>query len=268
MNVDFFDCNTMIGRRIHRNRLEFKLPGDLIKEMDHLGISEALVYHALAKEYSVTVGNERLMEEIASYERLHPCWVILPSHTGEIEKPKALIKALLDRSVRAVRMFPSPPTPPPEFTLQLHRYPMIETVCGELLEALQEYRIPLFLEAQTFLAFPLVSWETIEWILKSYPKLPLVIGGIRQRDNRAIYALMHRFENLHMDISLYGVHQGIEDFTERFGSERLIFGTGLPVFAGSGCIAQLLYAEIDEAEKQLIAGGNLKRILGGIKDGE
>ncbi|HUV07207.1 MAG TPA: hypothetical protein VMX75_05725 [Spirochaetia bacterium] len=268
MQIEFFDCNTMIGRRILRSHLEFKSADDLIREMDHLAISDALVYHAHAKEYSPAIGNDRLMEEIATHDRLHPCWVIMPSHTGEMERPDELIRKILDRSVRAVRMFPSPPTPPHDFTMQLHRYALIESVCGELLQVLQKHRIPLFLETQTFLAFPLVSWESIEWILKTYTGLPLVIGGIRQRDNRTLYALMERFKSLHLDISLYGVHRGLEDFTQRFGAKRLVFGTGLPVFAGSGAITQLLYAEIEESEKQQIAGGNLQRLLGGIRNGD
>jgi len=267
VKIELFDCNAMIGRRILRSRLEFTSAAELVAEMDHLGISDALVHHSLAKEYSPSIGNERLMEEIAPHDRLHPCWVVLPSHTGEMEEPRALVGKMRDRSVRAVSKFPSPPVPPPAFTLQLHRYAMIETVCGDLLQALQDNRIPLFLETQNFLAFPLVSWETVEWILKSWPDLPLVIGGIRQRDNRTLYPLMERFESLHLDITLYGVHRGLEDFTERFGAERLVFGTGLPEFAGSGCAAQLKYAEIADADKQLIAGGNLKRILGGVKHG-
>ena len=266
MSIEFFDCNTMIGRRIQRNPLEFKTVEDLIREMDHLAIARALVYHSQAKEYSPSIGNEQLLREIATHPRLHPCWVVMPGYTDEMEKPERLVPAMIGKSVRAVRMFPSPPSPPPEFTLQLHRYALIETVCGELLETLEAYAVPLFLEAQTFLAFPLVSWESIEWILRSYPKLPLVVGGIRQRDNRTIYPLLDRFERLHLDISIYAVHRGLEDLVKRFGAERMIFGSGLPVFAGSGTVVQLMYAEIEDSHKQLIAGGNLERLLRGVKD--
>lgn len=268
MRIEFFDCNAMIGRRIQRNPPEFKTAEDLVREMDHLGIERALVYHSQAKEYSPAIGNEQLLRETAAHPRLHPCWVVMPGHTGEMDRPQRLVPDMIGRSVRAVRMYPSPPTPPPEFTLQLHRYALIETVCGELLEALEAHAVPLFLEAQTFLAFPLVSWQSIEWILRTYPRLPLVVGGLRQRDNRTLYALLERFESLHLDLSIYAVHRGLEDLVQRFGPRRFVFGTGLPVFAGSGTVAQLMYAEIEDAHKQSIAGGNLERLLGGVKDGK
>ena len=268
MAFQFFDCNTMIGRRISRTPFEFKDVDKLVSELDYLGISEALVYHSLAKEYSPADGNMRLMEEIAGYDRLHPCWVIMPHHTDEMENPVLLMRIMSDRGVKAVRMFPSPPVPLPEFTLQLHRYSLIETVCGELLEILQRYRIPLFMEVQTFFAAPLVSWDRIEWLLDRYPDLPLVIGGLRQRDNRTLYALMDRFANLYLDITLYATHRGIEDIVRRFGAERMLFGSGLPVYAGGGSVIQLLYSEIEEHQKQMIAGGNLRTLLEGVNRGE
>jgi hypothetical protein len=267
MALQFFDCNTMIGRRMLRTPFEFKDVDSLVSELDHLGISEALVYHSLAKEYFPPEGNKRLMKTIADHERLHPCWVIMPHHTDEMENPALLMAMLIDSGVQAVRMFPSPPVPLPEFAFQLHRYALIETVCGELLEGLQRHRMPLFIEAQTFFAAPLVSWERIEWILGRYPELPLVIGGLRQRDNRTLYALMDRFTNLYLDITLYAVHRGIEDVVRRFGANRMLFGSGLPVYAGGGPVMQLLYSDIEEHQKQMIAGDNLRSLLKGAGSG-
>jgi hypothetical protein len=267
MNIDLFDCNAMIGRRILRNEKEFKTANDLIKEMDYLGISQALVYHSLAKEYSPSIGNKHLLEELVFSDRLHPCWVIMPHHTGEMEKPESLISSMIEQSVRAVRMFPAPPIPPAEFSLQLHRYALIGSVCGELFTALENHQIPLFLEIQTFSAFPLVSWQEIEWILRNFKSLILVIGGLRQRDNRTLYALLERFQNLYLDISIYAAHRGIEDIVKQFGASRMLFGTGLPVFSGSGSIIQLIYSEIEDTDMQMIAGSNLVRLLGGGENG-
>ena len=113
-----------------------------------------------------------------------------------------------------------------------------------------------------------MTWQEIEWILKSYPGLALVIGGLRQRDNRTLYSLLERFENLYLDVSIYATHQGIENVVRRFGASRMIFGTGLPVFAGSGSIGQLMYSEIEESEKQMISSKNLIRLLGGAGNGK
>ena len=111
----------------------------------------------------------------------------------------------------------------------------------------------------------LVGWESVQWVLSQYPGLPLILSGVRHRDNRTLYALLDRFENLLIDISLYTVHRGIEDVISRFGPQRMIFGTGLPMYGGGGSLAQLTYAEIDESHKQQIAADNLSRLLQGVK---
>ena len=233
--------------------------------MSSAGIEEALVFHSMARDANPPLGNKLLHEEIDNIPGLYPVWVILPHHTDEMEKPVNLIRIIIDSGVKAVRMFPGPPVPLPEFTSQLHRYSLIETVCGELLGILQQHRIPLFLEAQTFNAAPLIGWDRIEWILHSYPDLPLIIGGLRQRDNRTLYALMDRFACLYLDITLFATHRGIEDMVRRFGAERMLFGSGLPVYAGGGSVIQLRYAEIEESQKQMIAGNNLRALLEGVK---
>jgi hypothetical protein len=265
MPLRFFDCNVSIGRKTVPHPWEFSTVDHLVAELDYLGIADALVYHSLAKEYSPTVGNHRLMGEIARHRCLHPCWVLMPSHTGEIEKTQDLLSQMIAQHVRAARIFPSPPVPLPEFTQQLHRYPLIPTVCGELFEALEDSRVPLFLEVMNFSSVMLVSWESVIWILSQYPKLPLVLSGVRHRDNRAVYALLDRFENLYFDISLYTVHRGIEDVATRFGADRMLFGTGLPVYGGGGSLTQLTYAEIEEAHKQWIAADNLLKLFQGVR---
>ena len=104
-------------------------------------------------------------------------------------------------------------------------------------------------------------------LLTDFYELTMIGGYFRNGRHEMEVVFEYYFRNLPGECG-FGLFAGLEDFTQRFGAERLIFGTGLPEFAGSGCVAQLLYAEIDDAQKQLIAGGNLKRIMGGIKDGK
>ncbi len=265
MSLRFFDGNASFGRKSVPHPWESSTVDHLMREWDHLGISEGLVYHSLAKEYSPAVGNARLMAEISGNGRLHPCWVLMPGHTGEIEKPSVLIPEMIARGVRAARIFPSPPVPLPEFTQQLHRYPLLPAVCDELFGTLEQYRVPLFLEVMNFSSVLLVSWESIHWILSQYSELPLVLCGVRHRDNRTLYALLEHFKNLSIDISLYTVHRGIEDVVSRFGAGRMLFGTGLPAYGGGGALAQLAYAEIEESQKQSVAADNLSRLLQGVR---
>ena len=73
-----FDASAYVGDWA-TERLAFSTPGELLAEMDRFGIGRALVCHTLAWQNSPSLGNARLMREIASHPRLEPCWVVVPS---------------------------------------------------------------------------------------------------------------------------------------------------------------------------------------------
>ncbi len=80
----FFDCNCMIGVRAKRHAREIHELDEFRREFEHCDILAAVVYHAVAKEYSCDYGNRRLMREIGDDPCLVPQWVLLPHHTGEM----------------------------------------------------------------------------------------------------------------------------------------------------------------------------------------
>lgn len=50
-------------------------------------------------------------------------------------------------------------------------------------------------------------------------------------------------------------------FVRSFGAERLLFGSFVPVNDPCAAIGMILDADISEAEKRLVAGENLSRII-------
>ncbi|RLI02005.1 hypothetical protein DRO38_04435, partial [Candidatus Bathyarchaeota archaeon] len=58
---------------------------------------------------------------------------------------------------------------------------------------------------------------------------------------------------------------GIRDFCDKYGAERLLFGTGFPKWNPGGPILMLAQADITRKEREMIASGNLQRILGRVK---
>ncbi len=54
---------------------------------------------------------------------------------------------------------------------------------------------------------------------------------------------------------------GMEATVKRFGSERIVFGTGFPVQYQKASILQLAQADISDRDKENIASKNLERIL-------
>ena len=248
--INFFDCNVILGRLTIPHGEVFETAESLRAELDRLRIQEAIVHHTIEAENSPVVGNRLLLEAIDAVEGLQPQWVVMPHHTEEMPRPKELIEDLKKNNVRTVRVFPGP---------DKYRFRLKEIESGELLGALNDVRMPLFVD------HPLVDWSTIEWLLKNYPAMPLVITTISYRVTRNIYPLMKHYNSLYIETSRFLSHRGIEDFVERFGPIKLLFSTKMPYNAGGGPVSQLTYAEISDEDMALIAGGNLRKLLGDIR---
>ncbi|MBR5479678.1 MAG: amidohydrolase family protein [Clostridia bacterium] len=250
--LSFFDCNAYFGPRKLCMPGSFSTKEELFANMDLYGIDRALVTHAFARELDPVEGNARLMDEIKNDETLSPMWVALPHHTGEFAKPDMLIRMMKKQNVRAVTLLASP---------AYYFFSLQEWNCGELYSALEDARIPLFL------GYPQLdpNLDGLYTILKNHPKLPLVLTNANYRIARNLYPLLSRFDNLYVETFGFKAQDGIEDICQKFGAERLIFGSGMPDSSGGGAVAMITYADISFEEKQMIASGNLEKLLGGVK---
>ncbi|MCD6336137.1 MAG: amidohydrolase family protein, partial [Candidatus Latescibacteria bacterium] len=240
----FFDCHCMIGRRTEHEPGEIWRVDQLLTDMAYFGIARTLVFHALAKEYAPSVGNERLLEEIEGRESLYGCWVALPPHTGEMEKPEAFVQAMIRAGVGAVRVFP-----------KLHAFSLDEWCCGPLWKELEARRVPVLIDKDQ------VEWSEVWKLCKAHPNLPVILTGVGYREDRNIYPLFEACDQLYVEISWYGVHLGIEAICRRFGAGRLLFGTRMPFFTPGTALTAVRYAQISSEEKRRIAGETLRRLL-------
>ena len=242
----FFDCNCSVGRVPYPLIMDIPDAKGLRCEMDTAGIEEALVYHTMARDSSPPLGNKILQEAIAHAQGLHPAWVVLPHHTGEMPHPRKLLKDMEENGVRAVRMYP---------TRDYHSFSMSEWCVGELLSALEEAHVPLMLDIE------IVWWETMQTILEKHPCLPVIATNIGYRHNRYTYPLFERYENLYVETSRYFGAGTIEEVVNKFGARPILFGTNMPQLTGTAAVSLLTYADIPFEEKEAIAGGNLRSLL-------
>jgi predicted TIM-barrel fold metal-dependent hydrolase len=254
-DLRLFDGNCQLGVS------EFTVSGapasvaELTTEMDNRGIAESLIYHSLASNYSPRVGNPLLVTEISADPRLHGCWVVLPHHTGELESAKFLVGAALEAGIRAMRMFPA-----------RHRFLLSDWSVNELLEELNEHRMPLFLDYdRTHWAQKVVDYDSVFRICNAFPELPLVLVREAIGSSRYLYPLLEKFDNLHLEISYYQSPCGLEDVSKRFGVNHLLFGSGLPTYEAGPVIAMLLCSEISSEERRMIAGDNLRGLLRAVR---
>ncbi len=260
--MKLFDCNASFGIDMvnhecvnHENfivleKVEIaKTAEELIAEMDYSGIERALVWHRAQYEQDATVGNQKLIEGIRGYEdRLIPSWTILPDITDRQYAPEIFFEAMKANGVKALRAFP-----------EQDRYFLCEVTMGEQLSLLSELKIPLFLS-------PMNGFEPIYKVMEEFPELTVVLCNIGWWPSaRLIWPLLRRYPNFYFETGDFSQLHGFEEVCERFGSERMLYGSNFPTNAQAGSIYTLMTAKISEAERENIAYKNLERLLSEVR---
>lgn len=233
---DLFDVNVRVGPAGVLRELGLETQA-LLEEMDRYFIRSAVASHWTAEEYDALEGNRAL--EAALDPRLVPAW---SAHPGS-----ECMDQLLTYRPKAVRLFPKPGDP--------SAFPVTTWAAGELFEYLQAYSVV------TLIAREFIDWEALVRLLENFPRLVLVLLDIGYRADHFVWPLLRRFPSLHFDSATYLAYRQLEYFVERFGAERILFGTRLPLFTASSSLGVLASARIPDAGRLAIAGGNLRRLL-------
>lgn len=247
MALSFFDCNTFAGPvRVNRPGSDSSFEA-LAENMARYGIDKALVYYTLSVEQDTQNKNEELPEIVKGTPQLFPVWAVLPHHTGEFCTPDILIENMKQADVRMLRLFHME-----------HGLSVADVVCGELFKTLNDHRVPLILSKEG------LPFESLFHMCKTYPNMPVILTEVGYRNNRTLYPIMEKVQNLHLETGGLLAHNAIEELSARFGVDKLIFGSGMPIFSGGAAVAKVSYARLSESEKLQIASGNLERLLGGV----
>jgi predicted TIM-barrel fold metal-dependent hydrolase len=256
LNADlvFHDAYTHIGTPL---RPPMRGPADmrpsaegLLRAMDRAGIARALVWHTAQQDADPLVGNTLLAEAIAPHERLTGCWALLPNQTGELGDSREWFRAALKAGARACQVFP-----------EASRFLLRADVLGEVLERMIAARLPLVLPMNAG-----VSWDAACDLLAELPELTVILSGLGcWGADRYVRPLLERYPRVHIEISQYIVDGGLEGVARDYGADRLLFGSGYPSSYHGAAMFMLAHAELEDAEKRAIAGGNLDRLLGEVK---
>ncbi len=250
MAVEWFDACVRLGRTKARPHFEFAGTVDnIVAAMDRFGIAEALVHHASGDETHPTVGNRLLFEACAGQSRLYPCVTLLPPGTGEFASADEAVAELFALGARAARMSPA-----------CHSYRLCSSVCGDTLAALQERRMPLFLDMSRY-----NDWASVEAVADDFADLPIVLEAAPYAATRNMYPLLASHANVYIEIHSYEIHNGLEHIVPRIGADRLLFGSGLPEFSPASPMTMLACARLTDEDKLKIARNNLVALLQEVK---
>ncbi len=243
----FFDAFTMAGPRARKHPAQPWKLDDILAEMDHCSISGALVASSMSITYDLLTENLRLCRQLEPHPQLFPIWNVMPHQTGEFPAPAELAPMMRDHDVRAVMVNP-----------KTNGWDPLADHTGALFGSLQEQRIPVFLARGEC-----DSYRDLDALLKRYPELPVVVTAVRWSEQRYLLPLLDTHPNLHLTFDNFQIHYGLEYLAATGHLDQCLYGSNAPMMAMGAHRAYVDYADIPDAAKAKIAGGNLIRLLKG-----
>ena len=133
--------------------------------------------------------------------------------------------------------------------------PFTPWMFGWMFDVLVETKTPLLVSLQE------LDLRDAAAVKEAYPDLRLVITNTTQWMNRQYIRFAQHFSEVYFDTSNIIEYYGIENIANLLGAERILFGTYMPEKEPYDKVFQLLYCELSEEQKQLIAHGNFERLV-------
>jgi len=248
----FFDCNKYIGTGFPQ-RPDFPRAADLLVHMDRLGIDRAVAWHTAARDLHPMAGNELLLQEIeaaGARDRIIPSFIIAPSMIDESGVMDRFIELVKKHRVRAFHFFSNKTG----WTLR---------DIAPIIRAILPFKPVLFRDSFESLSQFENQDKDPDGILNfsgEFPQVSLIFTNAMWVHYEKLYKLMEARPNIFVDTSLLHTYRTIEYIIQRFGVKRIIFGAGYKSNNGAS-IASLAHSEISPEHAQMIAHGNLERLM-------
>lgn len=237
---NLFDSNARLGPSGIYGELAMEADA-LIEELEYFSIREALVSHWAGEEYDAAEGNLALERDLRP--PLTPAWSVLPEQQS--------IDALAARKPLAVRLTPG---------VNQHNYSLAQWCSGPMFEYLEEQSVV------TLIGRAEMEWDRLVEFLTNFPRLVVLLLDTGYRSDRYLFPLLSRFPNLYFDSATYLAHRQLESFVEKYGPDRVLFGSRLPLYTPAASLGVLASARMSDDSRLAIAGDNLRRLLSGCRN--
>jgi len=246
--MEYFDAFLPIGRTNSADRSSPTDTDAALAVMDRFGVSEALVYHTVARDSDPELGNAQLAN--VKHRRLHKIWAFDPAYVIP-ESPEKYLRRALKENIRAILVNPL------TRNVRLDHSPRIL----ELAHLLEKRRIPLLtVHRQWCCAEDSIDWYRLADFCNRFPMLPVVAWEFRSRSNRPMFDALATTKNLFISLSSVWQAQMLETVCKTFGP-RLVFSLGLPTLDPTSFIGVISYAPLKTKDKLAVAYKNMADMI-------
>ena len=220
------------------------------EEMARAGVGKAVVWRVEQMTGSTLTANGMLAEDLRGRGELFGLWALLPSHTHEIPDPEAMPAAMKANGIVGWRLFP-----------ERCRFLMQWFALRDWVELAVARSIPVFINTAHG-----ASLEHAAGLLERAPELTVVLTYANEwPSDRLLRPFVKEYPNVYLDMAFMMTDGGIESFVAAYGASRLLYGSGFPRCYFGANMLMIKHAQIAEADKAAIAGGNLERMVGEVK---
>jgi len=247
--IQYFDALTRIGPRVHKHPGELWSMDHLTSELDYCSISGAMVTHTQSLWYDPMHANLALSRQLEEHSHLFPVWNIMPHYGGEFPEPGVLVRLMREHDVRAVTLYPNS-----------NRWDWKHEANRELINVLADNRILTFVTADE-----LGGWDALGEFLTRFPSLPILLNNAGWSDQRYVIPLLKQHRNLHITFERLQINKGIEYYHQQGLIDQIVFGTNAPIMSAGAHRTYVDYADVPREVRQKVAGGNLTRLLRGLR---
>jgi hypothetical protein len=259
--MKFFDVNFEVNAGFYKggeNDNGFKKIGQITEDND---ISSLIVTNKLAIDYDWDIGNSELLNSnlFRNINGLFYSYVLTPDVYFTYDFGKYINKAYAE-GVRLFRFFP-----------KHHLFYINDDYMKKIFGILSEKKFPIMIDLKELdiTGNKYFDINVLERILDENNEMPVILDtSLKQcMFNRYYFPLLEKFSNLSLEISGMLLIDQIEGYVEKFGSKRLIFGTGYPRLAAELSSNRILLSGMGQPDKENISFNNIDNILRGIKVG-
>lgn len=244
--MHYTDCLAFLGRDLALDHFRASDIDSLRAMLDKYGFRQAVACSTAARTSAIERDHEILFAAAQVDARIVPCPVVVPDCCGETGESGAFLDMLIARGARAACLYPATSGTTTD-----------ERILGDLLEAMEARRLPLYL----FETGALAARDLAE----RHPLLPVVLYRLSYRD-RVWLDCVRDTPNLYVNTaSNFCPYRGLERLAEAGAADRVLMGSAYPECEPGAAIGMVMSADLPEETIQAMAAGNLQRLISQVR---